>query len=412
MKIFKNNSILIRGFMMVICFTFFTACEEGPNFRIQEYPEQTATGISHTSGYPGINVTITGTDFGTLKGAVKVYFGGILATNVVSCEDTKIVVQVPATAISGKVSLQVWKHLNDSFAEFTVLPAPAITSVVSSNAINTVAFPGVDAVTINGINFGTDASKVAVSFNGTAATIQTIADNKITVTAPANYATGFVSITMGGLTVQGTPAIINPTAAGDITPYFLSNTGNFVSGGGFVSNTDAYASNRWGTLGAPWITNAGAKNKTNASSVKVGGWSKDGGSRLCWETWGDTPVVDGKVYQQTSMALPAGSYTVSFTYYSENHPTSSVYCVAATGDGLPSLANLNTALGYVGTWNSTPVGATVPNSATGTTNPITAKFDFTLATSQKVSIGFLANMAGAATKADYFIVGGMKLVKN
>lgn len=412
MKIFKNNTILTRGFMMVICFAFFTACEEGPNFRIQEYPEQTATGISHASGYPGINVTITGTDFGTLKGAVKVYFGGVLATNVVSCEDTKIVVQVPAGAISGDVTLQVWKHTNEAFATFTVLPAPAITSVVSSNTINTVAFPGVDTVTINGVNFGTDASKVAVSFNGTAATIQTIADNKITMLAPLDYATGFVSISMGGLTVQGTPAIINPTASGDITPYFLSNTGNFVSGGGFVNNGDALAGNRWGTLGAPWITNAGAKNKTNGSSVKVGGWSKDGGSRLCWETWGDTPVVDGKVYQQTSMALPAGSYTVSFTYFSENKPTSSVYCLASTGAGLPSLANLDTALGYAGTWNSTPVGATVPNSSTNATALITQQFNFTIATSQKVSIGFLVNMTGAASKADYFSVGGMKLVKN
>ncbi len=396
---------------MVICFAFFTACEEGPNFKIQEYPEQTATGISPAIGYPGINVTITGTDFGTLKGAVKVYFGGILATNVVSCEDTKIVVQVPAGAITGDVSLQVWKHTNQAFASFTVLPAPAITSVVSSNAVNTVAFPGVDTVTINGINFGTDASKAVVSFNGTVAPIATIADTKITVLAPANFATGFVSITMGGLTISGTPAMINPTAAGDITPYFLSNYGNFVSGGGFTNNGDALSANRWGTLGAPWITNAGAKNKTNGT-ISVGGWTKDGGSRLCWETWGNTPVVDGKVYQQTALALPVGKYTVSFTYYSEVHTTSSVYCIAAAGNGLPSLANLNTALGYVSTWNGTPAGAVVPNSATGATNPITTQFDFEVTTSQKVSIGFLGNMTGAASQGDYFIVGGMKLVKN
>ena len=397
--------------LLAISLIALSGCEKEANFNVYEYPKQTVTGMSPSVGYPGINLTITGKDFGTLPKAVKVYFGNVLATNVVSCEDTKIVVQVPANAVTADVSLKIWTNDSGVIGNFTTLPPPTITSVVTSNAINNVAFPGEDIVTINGTNFGTDASKVAVSFNGTPATIQTIADDKITMLAPLNYATGFVSISMGGLTVQGTPAIINPTAAGDITPYFLSNYGNFASGGGFTNNGDALASNRWGTLGAPWITNNGAKNKSNGT-ISVGGWAKDGGGRLCFETWGNTPVVDGKVYQQTALALPAGSYTVSFTYYSENHPTSSVYCVAAAGNGLPSEANLNTALGYASTWNSTPVGATVPNSATNATALITQKFDFTLATSQKVSIGFLVNMAGATSKADYFNVGGIQLVKN
>nr|WP_314898390.1 DUF5013 domain-containing protein [uncultured Flavobacterium sp.] len=395
MKIFKNNSILIRGFMMVICFAFFTACEEGPNFKIQEYPEQTATGISHTSGYPGINVTITGTDFGTLKGAVKVYFGGILATKVVSCEDTKIVVQVPAAAISGKVSLQVWKHLNDSFAEFTVVPAPAITSVVSSNAINTVALPGVDTVTINGINFGTDASKAVVSFNGTAAPIVTIADKKITVLAPDNFNTGFVTVTMGGLTISGTPAMVNPNASGDITPYFLGNYGP-----GFARSS---VSGRWGVLAAPWVTNAAAKNKSGTN----GGYTTDKADNvvgnICWETWGNTPITDGIIYQPTSMPLSVGSYTITFKVYSEIQTDSSVYCVvAAGGNGIPVLANLSTAIASLALPNPAVVGTTQPRATE------TKTLTFSITSPQVVSIGFLGNL----TVNNYFWVSYIKLVKN
>lgn len=405
MKLFKINSILIRGFMMVICFAFFTACEEGPNFRIQEYPEQTATGISPAIGYPGINVTITGTDFGTLKGAVKVYFGGILATNVVSCEDTKIVVQVPAGAISGDVDLQVWKHTNEAFASFTVLPAPAITSVVSSNAINNVAFPGVDTVTINGINFGTDASKAVVSFNGTVAPIVTIADKKITVLAPANFATGFVTVTMGGLTISGTPAIINPTAAGDITPYFMSNTGVIdAKGGGFVRG--AYDGSRWGTLAAPWVTNAAGLNKSGRGGYGREQWNGRDGF-ICWETWGNTPVVDGTIYQPTSMALPAGSYTVTLNYYGEIQTDSSVYLVvAAGGTGIPTLANISTALASVMLYNGTVIGTTKPSFGGDVT------LNFNLVTSQVVSIGFLGNMQGRTTNGNYFLGKWIKLVKN
>lgn len=405
MKIFKNNSILIRGFMMVICFTFFTACEEGPNFRIQEYPEQTATGISQTMGYPGINVTITGTDFGTLKGAVKVYFGGVLATNVVSCEDTKIVVQVPTGAISGKVSLKVWEHFNDSFAEFIVLPAPAITSVVSSNSMNTVALPGIDTVTINGVNFGTDVTKAEVSFNGTLAPIVTIADTKITVLAPENFATGFVSVTMGGLTISGTPAIVNPTAPGDITPYFMSNTGvTDTKGGGFTLS--AYDGSRWGTLAAPWITNTAGLNKSGRGGYGREQWNGRDGF-ICWETWNDTPVLDGVIYQPTSMALPAGSYTLTLNYYGEIQTDSSVHLVvAAGGNGIPVLANISTALASVMLYNGTTIGDTKPNFGGEVT------LDFTLDTSKVVSIGFLGNLKGRATKGNYFLGKWIKLVKN
>ncbi|WP_276500173.1 DUF5013 domain-containing protein [Terrimonas pollutisoli] len=384
-----------------------TSCEKDPEFREFNYPAAVPSGMSPASGYAMTNVTITGTNLDTLKGAVKIWFGGIQATNIVSAKGNQIVVQVPANAVSGKVSLQVWTTKVDSVGTYTVIPSPVINSVASQNAQSNVAFPG-DTLAIKGIRFGTDASKMVVNFNGTQANIITpITDTLFKVIAPASFASGNVTLTMGGLTLTATPAIINPTAAGDITPYFLGNTGDTVKGGGFTNIAAPY-DGRWGVLAAPWRSNAAALNKTNGT---IGGYGKEAWGippgYICWETWGNTPVTDGIIYQPTSMALPAGSYTFSFKYYAEVQTNSTVYGVVAEGgNGIPVLADLGTALASVQCYNGTAIGSTTPNLTE------TKSITFTLASSQVVSIGFLGNLAGATTKGAYFRVAWIKLVKN
>lgn len=181
----------------------------------------------------------------------------------------------------------------------------------------------------------------------------------------------------------------------DITSLYLSNTGP-----GFQRNT---FDGRWGTLAAPWVTNAAAKNKGGVN----GGYSSDVGGVINWETWGNTPVVDGIVYQATSSPLPAGKYIVSFDEYSEIQSNSSVYCVAAAGgNGIPVLANLSTALGYVALFNGATVGATSPNVTD------TRSFSFTLSTPQVVSIGFLGNIVGNGNPGSYFQVKRIQLFSN
>src|SRR5688572_1615534 len=299
----KNKFLHIACWLIAIGI-FGTSCEKGPQFREFSYPAPVPSGMSPASGYPMINVTITGTNLDTLKGAVKVWFGGIQATNIVSSNGNQIVVQVPSNAVSGKVSLHVWTHKVDSIGTYTVIAPPVINSIASQNAQKNAAFPG-DTISIKGIRFGTDVSKVAIKFNGTVATdIPFINDTLIKVVAPNGFSSGNVTLTMGGLTITATPPIINPNAPGNITPYFLSNTGDTTKGGGFT-NAGALVSNRWGTLAAPWVTNAAAKNKSGE-----GGYSKDGTGTLCWETWGNTPISNGIIYQPTSMPLPAGSYTL------------------------------------------------------------------------------------------------------
>ena len=118
MKYFLRYSFIVLTAMTV----YVAGCEKGPQFKEYIYPEPTFTEMTPTQGKAGINVTITGTNFDTLPPAVRVFFGGIKADTVRSANNNQIVVKVPPTAVSGKVTLQVWNHKIDSIGTFTVLP--------------------------------------------------------------------------------------------------------------------------------------------------------------------------------------------------------------------------------------------------------------------------------------------------
>lgn len=183
----------------------------------------------------------------------------------------------------------------------------------------------------------------------------------------------------------------------DVTSLYLSNTASPFAG---VPSADG----RFGTMAAPWITNAAGKNKGGGT---YGGWAAETWQPttgfINWETWGNTPVTDGIIYQPTSAPLPAGNYTIEFSDYSEIQTNSSVYCVvAAGGTGIPTKANLSTALASTALYNGATVGKTTPNTTE------TKTFSFSLATPQVVSIGFLGNL----TVNNYFIVKYIKLIEN
>ena len=398
--------------MLLLSATFiYIGCEDEFKQDNIEFPEITITDFSPKTGMPGTTVTITGTNFNESRETVaaRVYFNGVEVTEFVSYSDNQMVVKVPVEAQSGKISMQVWKHIKDSIGNYTVIPAPVIESIASNSEFGSnIAFPG-DEITITGSGFGVDENQISVSFSGTEApAITHVQDDVIKVLAPEGFVSGNVELTLFGLTLVASPAIINPTASGDITPYFLENTGDPVDGGGFVRGDEL--TSRWGTLGAPWVTNMAALNKDGS----VGGYATEPWGQpegyICIETWGNTPVTDGKIYQKTSLELPAGSYTLSFEYYSEIQTNSSVHCVvAAGGDGIPSLADLSNALGYAELANDAVVGTTSPNSTE------TQEVTFTIETSQVVSIGYLVNMKwgnGSNDPGSYFTVKWMKLVKN
>lgn len=173
----KNKFIYLTGLLFVMA-VITVSCQKGPQFRKFIYPMQTVTGLSATSGHPGSYITITGKDFDTLTGAIKVWFGGVQADSIISSNGTQIVVKVPAKAISGKVGLQVWTNTLDSIGNFTVIPAPTY-SLISTNR----AKAG-DTVTITGVNFGNDIANVKVLVGGVQAQIISLSDSQIEFKAP------------------------------------------------------------------------------------------------------------------------------------------------------------------------------------------------------------------------------------
>lgn len=229
----------------------------------------------------------------------------------------------------------------------------------------------------------------------------------------AGLVTNLPAIKLGSTFEYKTAFLPNPTAIdtfytdfqshsvkADVTKIYLSNFGPNFSG---TLGSDG----RFGTLNAPWISSAGALNKGGGTygGYQHAPWQSAG--VITWETWGNTPVTDGKVYQVTSAQLPAGKYTVSFNYYSEVQQNSSVYCiVAAGGNGIPSLPDLSTSLGYTAMFNGANVGATSPNVTE------TKSFDFTISSPQTVSIGFLGNIIGNGNPGSYFEVRSIKLIQN
>jgi len=194
-----KSSIKYSSFIVaLLCIAaIIDSCNKGPNLKTYTYPAPLPTGFNPASGYAGTDVVITGSSFGDYPNAVKVFFNGIKADTIRSCADGKIVVKVPANALTGKVSLSVWTNGVDSLGTFTVIPAPIVKSV-SADA----GAPG-DTVIIKGMGYGTDPSKVVVSFNGTTGAINAMNDTLIKAIVPAGFSSGNIIVMVNGFPVTG-----------------------------------------------------------------------------------------------------------------------------------------------------------------------------------------------------------------
>jgi len=400
-KIFLKNACWLIAMAVLVA-----GCVKGPNFREFNYPAQKASGIAPGIGFPGQNVTITGSNFDTLKGAVKVWFGGVLATQIVSVNGTQIVVKVPATAISGKVGLQVWTTTSDSIGSFTVLPAPSISSVISRGLVPNIAQPG-DTVYISGQNFLTNPSNVAVDFNGTAApAITSLTSTLVKVLAPAGYMAGNVNVTFNGnFTVTGS-ALSPNVPTGDVSTFFLKNYKQplYTSDGTLSTNlTTAQQNGRWYTPG-DWSVTSNLQNHTNSylSTAQGGldyrGTASDNGLIFGVEAgWGAPAIVDGHLWQ--TITLPAGNYTFETDMRENGTSWPPVYFCAAAGVVIPSTVNATTTLGFVAISPTNHDGGGSDNIHTVMT------FSFSLAATTKISYGIVLpnfSTSGNFARFQYF----------
>jgi len=138
-------------------------------------------------GAPGAGVIIDGAN---LAGPVTVKFNGTIDTTAASTAPTQISAHVPASAVTGKISVTTAGGTATSSNNFVVTKAPVVTGF----------FPGrgqtnATLVTIEGINF--DLGPISgVGFNGKPVTgISTPSPNQIQVTVPATATTGPITVT-------------------------------------------------------------------------------------------------------------------------------------------------------------------------------------------------------------------------
>lgn len=172
--------------------------------------QTTITGFSPDSGFPGATVTITGTNFSATGSENVVKFNGVAAT-VSNATATELVVTVPESATTGKITVTLNGKTATSSADFTVLQTTVTGFSPESGAYGT-------EVTITGTNFSTEPSENVVKFNGVGAAVSAATSTQLTVTVPAGATSGKISVTIDGRTT--TSAIDFTVPAPEITSYF------------------------------------------------------------------------------------------------------------------------------------------------------------------------------------------------
>jgi IPT/TIG domain-containing protein/beta-propeller repeat-containing protein len=150
------------------------------------------TSISPTSGYPGTQVTINGTNFGTTQGSGSVWLGSKLAGSIVSWSNTQIVAVVDAGATSGNAIVQQNGVWSNSIA-FTVI-APNITSISPTSG-----YPGTQ-VTFTGTNFGASQGSGSVWLGSKAAgSIVSWSATQVVAVVASGAASGNAQIQQNGV---------------------------------------------------------------------------------------------------------------------------------------------------------------------------------------------------------------------
>lgn len=189
--------------------------------------------LNPTSGPVGTTVAVTGSGF---TGATVVYFNGIAGSGLTVTNDTTISVDVPAGAVSGKISVVTPFGVGTSSGSFTVTAAPTVTGF-------TPAIGGAGStVVITGTNF-TGATSVKFATNLDAASFTVLSSTSIKAVVPNGAVTGVIAITTpggsvnsGAFTVVAAPTIssFTPTTGNGKTSVVITGT-NFVTGETSVS---------------------------------------------------------------------------------------------------------------------------------------------------------------------------------
>ena len=184
---------------LMVTFLFFACSKDDDTPEPVPIPIATLSSISPQSGMKEVEVTLTGSNFGTDKSKVKVIFNTTEAV-VQSVTNTQIKTIAPSNGSSGAVKIIV-NGKTVSGPVFTYLQ-PTLNSIAPEIG------PKGTEVTFTGANFGTDATKAQVFFttatNGeTQAVLVSITNTEVVVEVPSEAATGNVRMVVDGIELAG-----------------------------------------------------------------------------------------------------------------------------------------------------------------------------------------------------------------
>lgn len=160
----------------------------GPDFTL--VPPPTIELVTPLSGPAGTEMVIKGQTFSTFLDENKVYINGVEVT-VQSATATELRLTIPGGTGSGKVEVVV----NDQGVEGPDFLDQNL-GIVSLSPDNGLA--GTE-VTITGTGFSSTASENVVTFNGVQALVTDATSTSLTLQAPADFSTGIVRVSVGGL---------------------------------------------------------------------------------------------------------------------------------------------------------------------------------------------------------------------
>lgn len=181
------------------------------NFTIDVPP--TITSFNPVSGATGTTVIISGANFSTVISENVVRFNGVVAL-VSAASANSLTVTVPASATTGRLSVDVRNLSVVSTNDFVVFQTPVIQSFSPSEG------PVGATIIIEGNHFSTTPTQNVVNFNGTPAVVSTASVNSLTVTVPNAAISGRITVTTNSLT--GTSAsdftVLQPPVISSFSP--------------------------------------------------------------------------------------------------------------------------------------------------------------------------------------------------
>jgi uncharacterized protein (TIGR02145 family) len=204
---------------------------EGPTFTITTLP--TISTISPTKYFAEGTVEIEGTNFSTTSGDHNVFFNGIEA-EIEEVTSTKITVNVPSNAVTGKVTLTYSGKIIEG-PTFTVIPLPIITSISPERGNQG------STIKVYGENFDTTPKSFLINIAGENAEIISVTSTEITIKAPC-CGSGKVRMEYYNKTIEGPTFTMNPSPVissvtpdyGDIGSVVTINGENFSTTNGDI----------------------------------------------------------------------------------------------------------------------------------------------------------------------------------